>query len=97
MGYKSSLRTNFLITTHIRFTPTVIPHWRGNTLIHSLLSSEMHVSRIVYLALCSAGAVIAGFNAASKSNVAIYWGQNSVGKIDSQDRLLNYWCVYTGT
>lgn len=34
--------------------------------------------------------VLAGFNANSQSNVAVYWGQNSYGQASSQVRLSNY-------
>jgi chitinase len=32
----------------------------------------------------------AGFSASSKSNVVIYWGQNSAGQQSTQTRLSNY-------
>ncbi|KAF2703686.1 glycoside hydrolase family 18 protein [Pleomassaria siparia CBS 279.74] len=50
----------------------------------------MRASFVVLLVLISASCVIGGFNANSKSNVAVYWGQNSVGQADSQDRLSHY-------
>ncbi|KAI0011922.1 glycoside hydrolase family 18 protein [Xylariaceae sp. FL0662B] len=34
--------------------------------------------------------VLAGFDAGSSSNIAVYWGQNSVGSKDSQTRLVDY-------
>ncbi|KAI1077680.1 glycoside hydrolase family 18 protein [Whalleya microplaca] len=34
--------------------------------------------------------VLAGFDASSSSNIAVYWGQNSFGQKDSQTRLVDY-------
>ncbi|OTB02702.1 glycoside hydrolase family 18 protein [Hypoxylon sp. CI-4A] len=35
-------------------------------------------------------AVLAGFDASSQSNVAVYWGQNSAGSATTQTRLVDY-------
>ncbi|KAF2466203.1 glycoside hydrolase family 18 protein [Lindgomyces ingoldianus] len=44
----------------------------------------------ILLLLAAADLVSAGFNLNSKSNVAIYWGQNSAGQQSTQSRLSNY-------
>ncbi|KAJ4355534.1 Chitinase 2 [Didymosphaeria variabile] len=40
--------------------------------------------------LAAAASVRAGYNAASKSNVVLYWGQNSAGQQSTQSRLSTY-------
>ncbi|RYP11119.1 hypothetical protein DL765_007868 [Monosporascus sp. GIB2] len=37
-----------------------------------------------------ATSALAGFDPSSKSNIAVYWGQNSAGQADSQKRLAEY-------
>lgn len=40
--------------------------------------------------LAATASVHAGYNAASKSNVVLYWGQNSAGQQSTQSRLSTY-------
>ncbi|KAI1502535.1 putative class III chitinase [Biscogniauxia marginata] len=40
--------------------------------------------------LALAPSVLAGFDAGSSSNIAVYWGQNSLGQASSQGRLSDY-------
>ena len=40
--------------------------------------------------LAAAATVNAGFNPSSKSNIVLYWGQNSAGQQSTQTRLSNY-------
>ncbi|KAF2188073.1 glycoside hydrolase family 18 protein [Zopfia rhizophila CBS 207.26] len=50
----------------------------------------MGVFTIISLFLAAASSVYAGFNPNSKSNIALYWGQNSAGQQSTQTRLSNY-------
>ncbi|KAI8942664.1 hypothetical protein NX059_000715 [Plenodomus lindquistii] len=45
---------------------------------------------IFYVMLSTSGVVFAGFDPSSKTNLAVYWGQNSLGGSDSQQRLSVY-------
>ncbi|KAF2121152.1 putative glycosyl hydrolase, family 18 [Lophiotrema nucula] len=49
----------------------------------------MYISTALILCVAAAGA-LAAFNSNSKSNLAIYWGQNSANQATSQDRLSVY-------
>lgn len=45
-----------------------------------------HISLLSTLAVSA----LAGFNPTAKSNIVIYWGQNSAGQQSTQTRLANY-------
>ncbi|ORY61019.1 putative class III chitinase [Pseudomassariella vexata] len=53
----------------------------------------MAFSKILYASatiISALPAALAGFNVASQSNIAVYWGQNSYGQASSQQRLSTY-------
>ncbi|KAF2855776.1 glycoside hydrolase family 18 protein [Plenodomus tracheiphilus IPT5] len=45
---------------------------------------------VIYVILSTASVVLAAFDPGVKTNLAVYWGQNSAGSADSQTRLSNY-------
>ncbi|EKD21822.1 chitinase [Drepanopeziza brunnea f. sp. 'multigermtubi' MB_m1] len=51
---------------------------------------EYSVTLLVASVLALASSVLAGFDAASSKNVAVYWGQNSFGQVGSQASLAFY-------